>query len=168
MRAVPARMQGGAMKTNGKHCLSASTVLTVSVPVAVWGLIGQQDATGTPPEDLDHAVRPWDLPTGLAPLLGGCAVLLAAASGGFLLRATRTGRLDRRWWQVLTPLLVSGAVLGAGWRVLTAGVVGANIGAGFVLLLGGPLVAGLLLWAAARGGSLAWRQRTQRSPGRRH
>jgi len=33
---------------------------------------------------------------------------------------------------------------------MTAGVIGANIGAGFVVMVGGPLIAALLVWAVAR------------------
>jgi hypothetical protein len=40
--------------------------------------------------------------------------------------------------------------------VLTAGVQGANIGAGFVLLLGGPLVLILVAWAAGYALYLGW------------
>jgi hypothetical protein len=55
--------------------------------------------------------------------------------------------LDIRWWAVLVPLIAAGFIAGAGWRVMTAGVAGANIGAGFVVLLGGPVVLVLLACA---------------------
>jgi hypothetical protein len=45
------------------------------------------------------------------------------------------------------PVVAAGFIAGAGWRVLSAGVAGANIGAGFVVLLGGPMVLVLLVWA---------------------
>lgn len=50
---------------------------------------------------------------------------------------------------------MAGLLVGVGWRVLTAGVIGANIGAGLVIVFGGPVVAGLLLWALGRGVWLA-------------
>lgn len=53
---------------------------------------------------------------------------------------------DARWWSVLVPLMAAGFITGAGWRVMTAGVIGANIGAGLVVLFGSPLVAALLVW----------------------
>ncbi|MFJ9246891.1 hypothetical protein [Streptomyces sp. NPDC101776] len=38
-----------------------------------------------------------------------------------------------------------------GWRVLTAGVLGVNIGAGLTMPFGAPVVAAPLLWALVRG-----------------
>jgi hypothetical protein len=55
--------------------------------------------------------------------------------------------------------MAAGFITGAGWRVMTAGVIGANIGAGLVVLFGSPLVAALLVWAAARSTYLVHRLR---------
>ncbi|TJZ55712.1 hypothetical protein FCH28_10370 [Streptomyces piniterrae] len=135
----------------------AAAVLAAAVPVATWGLLGRHDHQGVPPSELDHAVEPLDIPAGLEAAIGVVALLLVGACTALLVRASRRGTFDRRWWQVLGPLLVAGLVIGSGWRVLTAGVVGANIGAGLVIMIGGPVVAGLLLWAAGRGLWLARR-----------
>jgi hypothetical protein len=59
---------------------------------------------------------------------------------------------------VLIPLLAAGFIAGAGWRVLTAGVVGTNIGAGFVTIIGGPLVVVLVAWALGYALYLGWGQ----------
>ncbi|MGP4111582.1 hypothetical protein ACTWP5_11765 [Streptomyces sp. 4N509B] len=139
------------MERKGRTLLLAAVGLVVSVPVAVWGLVGQHDAAGVPPAELDYVVRPWDLPDGASVLLGGGATLTALGCAAVLVHATHAGRLHPRRWQVLVPLVLAGAALGAGWRVITAGTIGANIGAGLVILVGGPLVAGLLLWSAVQG-----------------
>ncbi|MDJ1133243.1 hypothetical protein [Streptomyces iconiensis] len=135
--------------------LPTAAVLTLAVPLAVWGLVGQQNAQGLPPSELDYSVRPWDIPAGAENLIAALATLLAVGCGALLTHATRAGTFDRRWWQVLGPLLIAGALAGAGWRVLTAGVIGANIGAGAALLLGAPLVGALVLWSLGRGAWLA-------------
>jgi len=57
--------------------------------------------------------------------------------------------VDIRWGAVLVPLAVAGVIAGAGWRVLTAGVIGANIAAAFVVFLAGPVVLVLVVWALA-------------------
>ncbi|PNG16050.1 hypothetical protein, partial [Streptomyces cahuitamycinicus] len=62
---------------------------------------------------------------------------------------TLRGAMDRRWWGVLGPLVVLGLMAGVGWRILTAGGIGANIGAGLLIIFGTPVAAGLLLWALA-------------------
>jgi hypothetical protein len=90
----------------------------------------------------------------------GAVTLLPAGVGALLLvRETRHGGLERRWWGVPTPLLVAGLLVGGWRRVMTAGVIGAKTGAGLVVLFGGPVVAGLLLWAPARGVRPAARRR---------
>ncbi|MDX3077390.1 hypothetical protein ACIP98_15075 [Streptomyces sp. NPDC088354] len=139
----------------------AAVTLIASVPVAVWGLLGRQEAAGFRPSELDYLVRPLDVPAGVETGLGVVAALLAVAAATVLGMASRPGpeRFDGRWWQVLGPLVAAGALAGAGWRVVTAGVIGANIGAGLVILLGGPLVAALLAWSAGRG---LWLARARR------
>jgi hypothetical protein len=79
------------------------------------------------------------------------ALLLAGVGGALLVRAWQRGELDRRRWEVLAPFIPAGVILGVGWRVLTAGVLGVDIGAGLTMLFGAPVVAGLLVRALVRG-----------------
>ncbi|MFE1772855.1 hypothetical protein [Streptomyces sp. NPDC059008] len=126
---------------------SASVVLVAAVPVATWGLMGRQDAAGYSPSELDHAVQPLPLAESLETSLGVLSLVLAVVTAALLARASRGESFDRGRWTVLLPLIVAGLIVGAGWRVLTAGVVGANIGAGFFVWAGGPVTAALLFWA---------------------
>ncbi|MFE6285811.1 hypothetical protein [Streptomyces sp. NPDC057877] len=142
------------MTTRGT-LLTAATALVTAVPVAAWGLMGRQDAEGVAPAELDYAYRPLDIADGPAALVGAAALLLGGLAAALLVRASRAGRLDARWWQVLAPLMVAGLVIGVGYRVLTAGVIGANIGAGLTMLFGVPVVAALVAWALVRGVWLA-------------
>jgi hypothetical protein len=52
------------------------------------------------------------------------------------------------------PLVGAGVVLGFGYHVATAGVIGANIGYGLVVFFGVPLMAVLILVAAFRAWAL--------------
>ncbi|MFD0315622.1 hypothetical protein [Streptomyces flavalbus] len=142
------------MTTRGT-LLTAASALVAAVPVAAWGLMGQQDAEGFAPAELDYAYRPLDIADGPAALLGAAALLVGGLAAALLVRASRAGRLDVRWWQVLGPLMVTGVVVGVGYRVLTAGVIGANIGAGLTMLFGVPVVASLVAWSLVRGVWLA-------------
>ena len=56
---------------------------------------------------------------------------------------------------VLLPAVVLGLLVGAAGRVLTAGVVGANIGAGLVLLASPFVLVPLAVWLAARWRAVA-------------
>jgi len=53
-----------------------------------------------------------------------------------LVRVFAARSLDRRWLRPIGLLVVAGLVTGAGWKVVTAGVIGANIGGTWVVLLG--------------------------------
>lgn len=138
--------------------LSAGAALVLGVPVAAWGLMGQQNHDGLPARELDYAYQPWDIGDGVAAGIGGLALVLAGVGAAVLVRGARRGAMDRRWWGVLGPLVVVGLIAGVGWRILTAGVVGANIGAGLLIIFGTPVAAGLVLWALGRGVWLATRR----------
>ncbi|MFE9768870.1 hypothetical protein ACFYPC_30875 [Streptomyces sp. NPDC005808] len=141
--------------------LTAAGVLIAAVPVAAWGLMGQQNSTELPTSQLDYAFEPLGIPDGTATVLGATALVLAGACAALLVRASRSGGgLDKRWWGVLAPLVMAGLLAGTGWRILTAGVIGANIGAGLVVFFMVPAVAGLVMWALGRGVWLATRRPT--------
>ena len=150
--------------TDGKRavarwvCLLASAGLVLAFPVASWWLVGDQ-STVPANEDPDFAFRPWNVSRGSERAAGLASVLLAAVMLLVLLWFTVRHLFDARWWSVLVPLMAAGFIAGAGWRVMTAGVIGANIGAGLVVLFGSPLVAALLVWAVARSIYLVHRLR---------
>lgn len=65
-------------------------------------------------------------------------------AGAVLLRARRVGRMPAGPLAQVAVLALFAAWLGASYRVLTAGVIGANIGGGLVMLVT-PVVAALTL-----------------------
>lgn len=64
-------------------------------------------------------------------------------------------------WFVLGSVVLAGIIVGGALRVVTAGVIGANIGAGLVLLFAVPAVLGLVGFAMIRSGQLVRRGRAQ-------
>jgi hypothetical protein len=140
----------------------AGVVLVVAMPVASWWLVGD---LSTETADPDYFLRPVDLGDTAQHVVGVGAVVLVAASAVALVVARWRGRLDRRWWSVLVELVLAGGLCGAGWRVLTAGVIGANIGAGFVMVVVAPIVAALVSLAVLEWLSLRAQRRPPRTRG---
>jgi hypothetical protein len=140
----------------------AAAALVVAFPVATWWLVGDQSTIHVS-ADADYAFEPFDVSVGAERTAGIGSAALAVAALLTLAWATRRRRFDARWWMVLIPLLAAGLIVGFGWRAMTAGVIGANIGAGLVVLLGGPAVAALLIWAAVYSIRLLHRRRIART-----
>jgi hypothetical protein len=145
----------------------AAVALVVAMPVATWWLVGDQTepsmkrqlhATAKNPAiqaglDPDYLVRPFDIAPATERAAGVVAVVLVEAAVVVLLLASLTGRLRGGWWAVFGVLSLVGAGCGWGWRIMTAGVGGANIGGAILLYLGGPIglvLVGVALWAAWR------------------
>ncbi|WP_225795509.1 hypothetical protein [Streptomyces aculeolatus] len=63
----------------------AATGLVLACPVWVWWVVGQQDANG---DDLDYCIRPPELASGLEPVLGVSAFLVAVVCAGVLVVAS--------------------------------------------------------------------------------
>lgn len=135
--------------------------LVAAVPVAVWWLVGDQ-STVPPTADPDYYIRPLAVGSAVEQAAGIGSVVLAVGCAGVVAWCTAVRMLDPRWWSVLVPLLAAGSIAGSGWRVLTAGVIGTNFGAGIVIVLGAPVVAMLLAWALFRSLYLAEHRATRR------
>lgn len=88
-----------------------------------------------------------------ARLISTCVVVVAV---GYLWQLVRTKQMDAGWLVVVAILAGVGVVLAGGYRVMTAGVIGANIGAGLFMLLGLPfcgclvVVAGIVSFETAK------------------
>lgn len=126
--------------------LPAAIGLVLATPVATWWLVGPLH-TAPARVGLDYAYRPWPISPAVARAAGITATAFAVVGLTVLIWATARRLLDARWWAVLLPLLAAGFIAGAGWREMTAGVLGSNIGAGFVVLVGWPVIAILVAWA---------------------
>ncbi|WP_326799925.1 hypothetical protein OG946_34880 [Streptomyces sp. NBC_01808] len=138
----------------------AAAGLVLACPVWVWWVVGQLDADF---DDLDYYIRPPELPPGLEPALGISGMAVAVLCALVLLVATSLEWLDRRWRQVIGPLVLAGIGTGYGWRILTAGGIGANLGAGLVTLFGVPTLVATLVSALVRSILLVRQARRRRS-----
>jgi hypothetical protein len=105
--------------------------------LVTWWAIGNQD-TGE-----EHLVGPFNLPAWVEPTVDafGLGLLVVAFAAVRVPRLRRGPRLSAA---SVVLLALNAAFLAAAWRVVTAGVGGANIGGGLVFMVG-PCVSSFLL-----------------------
>ena len=125
----------------------AVAALAVAVPVAIWWMIGDLSFRPNDPDSLDYMWRQPTIDPAFANAAGWLAVLVVVASLFTLVWAARGRVLDSRWWLVVVLVTMAGIGLAVIERMVTAGVVGANIGGGLALFVGVPMVALALIAA---------------------
>ncbi len=126
--------------------LAGMTGLVLVSAVSAWWRIGDQRTVAADVK-ADYVVVPPDIPAGVEAAAGiGCLIVLVAATVA-LGWASLTGRVTPKWWLVAVPTGCAGYLLAVIERTLTAGVMGANIGAGLAVSIFGPVVVALLLWS---------------------
>jgi hypothetical protein len=99
---------------------------------------------------LDYMVEPLPISSAAMTSLGLVSLALFVAVTAFLSSSWPSGpqRMRLSQW-ILLPTAV-GVILGAGYRVVTAGVIGANIGGGMVIMFGLPVCIALVTVAVRR------------------
>ena len=124
--------------------LILAAVLGVALTALTWWLVGDLSSPGFAPGELDYMFRAPDTferhTTSVG--LGGAAIAIACLV--LLLWMYFRGDVDRRGVVVIGSLAAAGVYLGFAARTVTAGGIGANIGAGLVVMIG---LAGLVALA---------------------
>jgi hypothetical protein len=138
------------------HACMAAVSVVLAMRVVAWWAIGDLSEV-VDRRHADYVLRPLQLGERIELGLGLGASVVAGVSLVVLAVATGRRSIERRWWAVLVPVLVVGALCGLAYRVMTAAVSGANIGAGMVVLFGPVLVVPALAWSAWN-----WRMITDR------
>jgi hypothetical protein len=119
--------------------------LAVASPALTWWAVGPLGAQWP-----DHELGPFHVSLLLERIALGVALALTVAAAVGISLPTLRRRARRTVSPWTAPCLVAPGVVGAiGWRVETAGGVGANIGAGLAELTVPLVVAGLLVGALA-------------------
>lgn len=132
---------------------AAAVLIVLAVPVVTWWLVGDQSTTR--PDNADYVLRPpFRLSHKATRAMGTGALVVTVAAAASLIGASASHSFDPSWWSVVGPLLLLGILLGLGWRVFTAGVIGANIGAGLFVFFVGPVILALAGWVIFRTISL--------------
>ena len=114
-------------------------------PIITYALVGDQSSTKDPKPDYflhPPAVSPSTITT-----VALIATVLALVGLGVLVPRWNEGSLHAAWKRVVVCLVVCGMLVGGFYRVATAAVIGANIGAGVMVLFAGPALLALLVGA---------------------
>lgn len=114
--------------------LTPALAVVASTPVVAWALVGDVRTASAREPDPDYFVRPLDLPTPVPALVVGAAIVVLVIGISALVWMTRRGAVRPRAWVALGLAVVAGALLGLSARVMTAAVIGANVGAGLAVL----------------------------------
>jgi hypothetical protein len=147
--------------------VTAAVSLLIATPIAVWWLVGDQ--TEIPlDENPDYLLRAIEVDPVLEDVVGAASALTAGVALLFTTWVTIRHPSHRPWWSVVLPVVVIGYILGVGYRALTMGTIGANIGAGVFVWWGSPAVAMLLMWAVVRSVELLREERRLVRPTRRN
>lgn len=122
-------------------------ILTGALGVALipvtWWLIGDLSSPGFAPEELDYMFRApeaFERHATAAGLIGSSVAIICLLSLGWMYLQ---GNLDRRGLVTMVAVAAAGAFGGFSARTMTAGGIGANIGAGLVFMVGAAAVVGL-------------------------
>jgi hypothetical protein len=132
------------------HVIAAMAVVVLASPVLAWFAVGDTSEAVPNP---DYMFRPPSLSTTQELALGATAFALGAAAAVVVVSALRSGVVALGELAPAVPLLLAGAFLGLAARIVTAGVSGANIGGGLVILFGPFVLLALVVWSV-----ILWRR----------
>jgi hypothetical protein len=137
-----------------------AAIVVLATPFASWWLIGDlsERAPCPPPRMpcLDYVAHAPDVPSGIVAAAGAVALFAALVAFGLLARGVVRAQIDRRYAAVVGPLVFAGVLVVYCGRVLTAGVHGANIGAGLAVIFGVPM---FVIAIGVAVGSAVWIRR---------
>lgn len=139
---------------------AAMVTLVVTSPFAAWWVVGANpgsEIAGDPtlpkdPSYYDYMLTPPSIDPAVERIVGVAALVAGLVAAAVFVAAVRSRRIDRRWLPPVLALVLAGIMVGTAGRVMTAAVIGANIGGGIMLLFGTPvflvLVAGSIVRSA--------------------
>ena len=114
--------------------------MVATTPLIAFWIIGDQSLPGNP-NDLDYLFRIRIDSTIV--LIAGVHSSLALVAAARHLAVNRSSSGGKRVAQFVALLMLAGVLLAFGLRIVTAGVIGANIGGALLIMVGLPF------WAAA-------------------
>lgn len=124
--------------------LIAMWLFVLLSPITTWWMVGDMSYKGDP--DLDYMFEPLPLTSGQQVAIGATATILSVAALTAFATGYRQGLVRRADVRVALPALLVGAYCGVGWRMTTAGGIGANIGGALVVMFAPFFLLGIVVW----------------------
>jgi hypothetical protein len=124
----------------------ARLVLVAAAPPAAYFVVGDVSEPGTM-EELDYVWKPPQWTDSTIRNVGMLSILAIAIAVAVLIRERRSRSLRANDVKVIALLIGVGVLAALSFRMVTAGVHGANFGVGFVAFFVGPTMLSLLATA---------------------
>jgi len=124
--------------------LGAIWLFVLLSPIATWSIVGDMSYKGDP--NPDYMFRPIPLTGGQELAIAAAALTVSAAAVGCAILAYRRRLVGRADLGVALPLVLAGAYCGIAWRMMTAAVIGANIGGGMALMFAAVFLPAMIVW----------------------
>ena len=123
----------------------AGLMPVVAAPIITYALMGDQSSTNDP--NPNYFIKPLAVSPSTVTTVASIATAMAMLGLAVLIPRWKTGTVHPAWKRVVVCLVLCGILLGGFYRVATAAVLGANIGAGVMVLFAGPAFLALLAGA---------------------
>ncbi len=137
--------------TNRRCAVPVPAAIIVGVvacaPLAAW-IARLVSTSHVSPVDADYMYRPLGWSPAARTAVGVAALVVVIGATAVVLRCPSISRLARPG--VFVPLASASAFLGVAYNVVTAPVIGANIGGGLMVMITGPFVIGMIVVAVTQ------------------
>ncbi len=124
--------------------LGATWLFVLLSPINMWSIAGDMSYRGDP--NPDYMFRPLPLTGGQELAITAAALTISAAAIVFSTVAYRRRLLGTADLRVALPVVLAGAYSGIAWRMMTAAVIGANIGGGMALMFAVIFLPAMVIW----------------------
>jgi hypothetical protein len=141
----------------------ATIVLFVAAAGAAWWLVGDLSTTSHP--DPSRLFDPPKIDSATETIVGLLLTIAVVSYWTIFTVVTRRAGTFETWLPVPACLTAAGCFVGFSCRVLTAGVDGANIGGGFLVLIGPFVLLALLVFPVVYALNIAPKRSGSSRPG---
>ncbi len=124
--------------------LGATWLFVLLSPITTWSIVGDMSYKGDP--NPDYMLKPIPLTGGQEVAIAAASLTLSAAAVVFCTLAYRRRLLGTADLRMPLPVALAGAYCGTAWRMMTAAVIGANIGGAMAVMFAPVFGLAMIIW----------------------